>query len=161
MSQVCDHLLTPGMRVRVANDCVALVELHARTMRGVHGIMARTVFASLKAVQPDIMVRIMDKLLPEFVAAVNQIYATKTHDAIDQETDISAILLQHPAEVVEMLLGIADMRVANLQSQVVRVAYMRLRKFAEREVTDALPHLMDQLRIWMDDTAPRAVPFFE
>lgn len=137
MKTLADILLTAPQRDAVVEETVRLIESHVGNLSGLRGMSLKTGLAMVKAAKPGIIGRAVQRLLPEFVAALDPLYLEfrKTGGS-----DFAAYLWQHSGRATTALLQVADARVEQA-SPVARSAYAKFRPSAEAEVAAALPGL--------------------
>lgn len=139
---LADVLLAPQQRDAVIADTVQLIESRISGIGGLKGISLKTGLAMVKAAKPGIMVKATQRLLPEFIAALDPLYQSFLNSA---ERDFSAFLRKHDRQVTTALLSIADARVRQA-SPGIQSSYGKFRKLAEDEVKAAVPDLAKLIR---------------
>lgn len=142
MSRLDEILLASHQRDAVVADTVQLIESHINGIRGLKGISLKTGLAMVKAAKPGIMTRAVQKLLPDFMAALDPLYQSFRQSA---ERDFSAFLRKQDRQVTAALLKVADARVQQA-SPGIQARYGSFRKLAEDEVRAAVPALATLLR---------------
>ncbi|HEY1076067.1 MAG TPA: hypothetical protein VGE51_05210 [Fontimonas sp.] len=139
---LADVLLAPPQRDAVIAETVQLIESRISRIGGLKGISLKTGLAMVKAAKPGIMQRATQRLLPEFIAALDPLYQSFRSSA---ERDFSAFLRRHDRQVTAALLTIADARVRQA-SPGVQSSYSKFRSLAEDEVRAAVPDLAKLIR---------------
>lgn len=119
-------------------DCVRLVERHVAGRDGLRGVALKTGLGMARAARPQILPHAMQRLLPEFAAALEPLYR-RFRD--DDGRDFAAFLTRHEDTAVTALLAVADGRVAASPNAAIKAVYARLRGGAEAEVAAVLPAL--------------------
>lgn len=142
MSRLDEILLAAHQRDAVVADTVRLIESHIAGIGGLKGMSLKTGLAVVKAAKPGIMVRAVQKLLPDFIAALDPLYQSFRQSA---ERDFSAFLRKQDRQVTSALLKVADARVLQA-SPGIQTRYNKMRKLAEDEVRAAVPALAALLR---------------
>ncbi len=142
MSSLADVLLAPHQRDAVIADTVQLIESHISAIGGLRGISLKTGLAMVKAAKPGILVRATQRLLPDFIAALDPLYQSFRNST---ERDFSVFLRKHDRQATAALLGIADERVRQA-SPGIQARYGKMRKLAEDEVRAAVPALAKLIR---------------
>ena len=137
MKTLADILLAAPQRDAVVEETVSLIESHVGSRPGLRGISLKTGLAMVKAARPSILGRAVQRLLPEFVAALDPLYG-EFRDA--GGGDFAAYLRKHSGRATAALLRVADARVEQA-SPMARSAYAKFRGSAEAEVAAALPGL--------------------
>lgn len=141
MQSLLEVLLAPAQRDIVVNQVVDLIENHVASRSGLRGMSLKTGLAMLKKAKPGILPRATQKLLPEFVEALDPLYQTYRQD---QGTDFAAFLIAQKSAAIRTLLQTTDARVAQA-SPTTQSVYQRLRGGAEAELTAAFPALAELL----------------
>jgi hypothetical protein len=150
MKKLADILLTSEQSADVVAAVVQLIESQVASRGGLKGVGLRTGLGMAKAIRPDILPKAVQRLLPEFAAALDPLYQQW---AATGTPDFGAFLRLHPAEAGASLLAVADTRVRQASSAV-QTIYGRLRGSAETEVQSALPALSDLLQRFLPVPAP-------
>jgi hypothetical protein len=145
MSRLDEILLAAHQRDAVVADTVQLIESHISGIGGLKGMSLKTGLAVVKAAKPGIMVRAVQKLLPDFIAALDPLYQSFRQSA---ERDFSAFLRKQDRQVTAALLKVADARVKQA-SPAIQGRYESMRKLAENEVRAAVPALATLLRRYL------------
>ena len=135
---LADILLAPQRRQVVIRDCVRLIEAHVDSRSGIKGLALKTGMAMLNKAKPGLIERATAILLPEFATALEPLHQAY---AASGSTDFTAYLQAHAAQAAEALLQVADARVVESDSTVVKSTYARLRSSAETEVRSVMPAL--------------------
>lgn len=138
MPKLADILLTDTRRPALASDCVSLIENHVAGRQGLRGMGLRTGLSMLQAAKPGILPRAVNRLLPDFVAALEPLY---TQFKESGAADFSLFLDQRQALTTGLLLGVADRKAAESHNETVKATYKRLRGGAEKEVAAVVPAL--------------------
>lgn len=130
--QLFDHTIYP----QLLEDSKSLVNTEIEKK----GFAIRTAFNMAQKAKPDLVQRGMEKLLPEFVQALEPFYAQAS---ANPDTDFHNHLLNHRTEVANALLLVSDRRVDEVNNRVVKSGYKKLRGKAEHEVVAAMPGIAD------------------
>lgn len=112
-----------------------LIETQVAARGGLRGMSLKTGLAVLKAARPGVLERAVQRLLPEFIDALEPLYQAFRASS---DRDFAVFLGKHGRDATQALLAVADLRVREA-SPAVQGAYARLRKLAESEVEAALP----------------------
>lgn len=131
-------LLDPARRPTVVTDLQTLVDQEVSDSGGVSGAVIKTGYATVKKVKPGIVTSAVDRMLPQFTAALEPFYADYRASA---GGDFGAYLSARPAEAANALLGVTDARAERSSSDALRKVYGKLRPQGQRNVEEALPRL--------------------
>ncbi|HUP92836.1 MAG TPA: hypothetical protein VM074_11355 [Solimonas sp.] len=138
MQTLADILLAPHQKDAVIDDCVKLLDHHVAHRGGLKGMAMKTGVAMLKAKRPDIMVRAVRRLLPEFAVALEPLYREFKKGP---DRDFSLFLQKRAPETTGALLGVADRLIEQSQNPRSKSTYARFRGGAESEVAAIVPAL--------------------
>ncbi len=141
MKTLADILLAAPQRDTVVEETVNLIEAHVASRSGLRGMSLKTGLAMVKAARPGILGRAVQRLLPEFVQAIDPLYREFRDTG---ERDFSVYLQKHSGRATAALLQVADTRIAQA-SPMARSAYSKFRGSAETEISAALPGLARML----------------
>lgn len=137
MGTLAEILLAAEHKDAVVSGCVQLIEQHIAGRGGFKGIALRTGMAMLKAAKPGILERATDKLLPEFIEALEPLHQQFKKSG---QPDFGAFLKQNTPAAAAALLGVAD-RKAHGASAGVQSTYAKFRGGGEAEVQAVIPGL--------------------
>lgn len=162
MKTLADMLLAPHQRDAVVDDAVQLIEAHVSGRGGLRGISLKTGLAMLKTAKPGILDRAVQRLLPDFLGALEPFHAEFRQSASQSASqsahrsahrsevrDFGMFLQKRSPHVTAALLSVADAR-ARQASHVVQSTYARLRGSAESEVSAVLPALARLIGAYLD-----------
>lgn len=141
MTTLSQVMVDPTRRAAVVRDAAALVEAEVASKRGLRGAALKAGFKAFQRVQPGIVVRAVDRLLPHFVPAIEPLWAEATASG-----DPDAWFRQHDDRVAQALLGVTDGFAARAHNKVVLKIYQGLRGSAEEHVRAAVPQLPALIR---------------
>lgn len=142
MPTLSEILLDPAHKDAIIADCAARVEAQAAGAGGIKGMSLRAVLAAIKKARPDAVPRAVARLLPEFAAALDPLYA---RFGASGERDFSRYLRQHSAEAREALMAITDARADASSHAAFRSGYRKLRGILASELEAMLPDLVKGL----------------
>ena len=131
-------LLDSDRRGAVVDDLESLVDTEVSGKSGLSGGIVKTGYATVKKVKPGIIREAIDKMLDEFVDALEPYWTTFRTEATG---DFGAFLGARPQEVSEALLSVADRRAERSKRAAVTSVYSKLRPKAQENVIEALPGL--------------------
>jgi hypothetical protein len=120
----------------IVKDCCALVDEEVSAKGGLSGLAVKAGYKAVKGIKPGFIAEVVDKLLPEFAAAMDPIWeeAKTKGDAVGHFT-------ASKSRVAEALLAVTDGKAKNAKSAVVRSTYDTLRGSAKKNVEEAVPRL--------------------
>lgn len=147
METLAERLLAPQRRDVVVEQAVQLIETHVHSRGGLRGISLKTGLAMLKSAKPGILPRAVQRLLPEFLDALEPLHA---QFRASTERDFRRFLQRRRDDVVLALLAVADAR-ANQASAGIQRNYGRMRGIAESEVAAVVPALAGLIGNHLDD----------
>jgi len=138
MSSLADILLAAHHRDELITDAARLVEHYIQQRGGLKGMGLRTGLSLVKAAKPDILNRASDRMLPDMVRALEPLYQEFRGSG---SGDFSVFLDRRADTAVELLLGVADAKVAAAHNAAAKAVYQRLRSGAADEVRSLLPRI--------------------
>lgn len=138
MKSLADILLAPHHRDELIAEAATMVEQHIRQRGGLKGIGMKTGLSLLKAARPDILERASARMLPDMVRALQPVYAEFRQSG---DGDFAVFLGKHAGQAVELMLGVADSKVAASHNGAAKAAYERFRGGAGDELKALLPQL--------------------
>lgn len=138
MSSLADILLAAHHRDELTADAARLVEQYIQQRGGLKGMGLRTGLSLVKTAKPDILNRASDRMLPDMVRALEPLYQEFRGSG---SGDFSVFLDRRADTAVELLLGVADAKVAAAHNAAAKAVYQRLRGGAAEEVRSLLPRI--------------------
>jgi hypothetical protein len=131
-------LLDSDRRPAVVADLQVLVDQEVAGKSGLSGGIIKTGYAAVKKVKSDLIETAIDKMLDDFVDALEPYWAFhQTQPA----ADFGAYLAERPQEVSNALLSVTDRRAESSSREAVKSVYTKLRPKAQENVIEALPRL--------------------
>jgi len=131
-----DIIAKDGVRPRVIDDCVQLVDDEVRKKSGFSGIAIKAAFSLVKAIKPGIIKESVDHLLDGFVVRLEPFYQrAPAKDALE------TLFKTEQSAVAEALLGFTDDKAKNADNATMKKAYEKLRPSAKEHVQSAVPGL--------------------
>jgi hypothetical protein len=120
----------------IIKDCCTLIDEEVADKGGLSGLAVKAGYAAVKGIKPGFITEVVDKLLPEFAAAIDPIWeeSKKSPNAVSTFT-------ASKSRVADALLAVTDAKSKNAKSAVVRGTYEKLRGSAKKNVEDAVPRL--------------------
>ncbi|NNG34450.1 DUF6918 family protein [Nakamurella aerolata] len=131
-------LLSDDRRSAVVADLGAVVEAEVKDKKGISGAAIKTGFAAARKVSPGLTDRALNRMLPDFAAALDPFWADFTSAG---GGDFGSYLSGRKAEVSAALLAVTDKRVEGSSREAIKKAYRGMRGKAEDNVQAALPRL--------------------
>jgi len=124
----------PNKKASIVADCTQLIDQQVSAKSGIGGMAWKTAYAAVKGVMPNYIEEVIERMLPEFLAALEPIWSegTQTGNPVEH-------LNQNRSRTADALLGITDARIEKSNNGIVRGAYKQLRGSAKSEVEAAVP----------------------
>lgn len=143
-SSLLSRLLEPEVIDEVIANCAQLVRDEVAQKRGMTGVVVKGGLKVVERVRPGILADLFYGLLPQFIDRLSPLYqryldASPTED--NSEVKLSALLRDHPQEVIEALLSVTDERAERSKLTALVGVYRKLRPLAEDHIGAALPAL--------------------
>ena len=132
-------ILDGDRRGQVVTDLQTLIEQEVAGKSGLTGGIIKTGYAAVKKVKPGIIGHAIDRMLDDFVDALEPHWAAYQ---AQPASNFGAFLSSRPEEVSQALLAVSDRRVERSNGAVTSV-YARLRPKGQDNVIEALPRLGD------------------
>lgn len=132
-------LLDSGRRGEVVDDLQAFVDAEVSGKGGISGGLIKTGYAAVKKVKPGFVGHAIDRMLPDFVAALEPHWAS--YQEQPNPGGFGAYLAARPQHVADALLAVTDKRAQASSRGSVTSVYNRLRPKAQDNVIEALPKL--------------------
>lgn len=142
MSTLAEILLAPHQKEALTADCVRIVERHLNSLRSLRGLALKAGLAVFKAAKPDLIPRAIGRLLPDFIAALEPLYARFGQST---DRDFSLFLRKNADETVEAIMGKIDARAAQSSNDTAQSTYRKLRGPIRGELEALLPELSKTL----------------
>ena len=142
MSTLAEILLAPHQKEALTADCVRIVERHLNSLRSLRGLALKAGLAVFKAAKPDLIPRVIRKLLPDLIAALEPLYARFGQSS---DRDFSLFLRKNADEAVEALMSKVDARAAETSNETAKSTYRKLRNNVRSELEALLPELAKTL----------------
>ncbi|MEZ4452032.1 MAG: hypothetical protein R3B09_21390 [Nannocystaceae bacterium] len=144
MATLVEILTKPETRPRVVRACAELVAAEVDRKSGLSGIAIKGAYRLVQAVKPTMITDVVDRLLPEFAAAMEPFYAESVERAESRGQPLAHVFPAHLADsapaVAEALLKVTDRRAEGASGPVLKT-YRKLRGSAAEHVTAAVPGL--------------------
>jgi hypothetical protein len=132
-----EQIETGNKRAEVIDDALRVLDAEVADKSGLSGMAVKGAFKVVKGIQPGFLRTVVDKLLDDFLEALNPIY----QEAVEQGSPPGKHLESNAGRVADALLGITDARAERADRQVVKKTYEKLRPSAKKHVEAAAPRL--------------------
>lgn len=138
MNELKDILLEPGVRARVIEDAVRLVDSEVQKKSGISGLAIKAGYKAVCAIKPGLIREAVDRLLDQWVARLEPFFAD--WDSAGRNGSFESFLTSRKNQVANALLAVTDER-ARQSHGTVRKTYEALRPQGEKNVEAAVPGL--------------------
>jgi hypothetical protein len=128
-------------RREVVQDACGALDEEVASKGGFSGMALKTAYKLAKGVAPDIMPRIIDKLLNDFLDALQPFH----DEAVSKGADVAQHMASRKGDVAEALLQITDTRAARADAGALKKGYGKLRPSALKHVEAGVPRLTKTL----------------
>jgi archaeosine-15-forming tRNA-guanine transglycosylase len=141
MASLVEILTNAETRPRVVRACNELIAAEVAAKGGLAGIAVKGAYRLVQAIKPAMVSEVVDKLLPEFAAALEPFFAASAA-AGDQPRSraFAELLVAQRGPVSEALLSVTDSRAAKASGPLQKT-YAKLRGSAQEHVDAAVPGL--------------------
>src|SRR5262245_39765841 len=119
MSSLSETLLETTKKETVINDCVALIDAEVSDKSGFTGFAIKAGYKAVKGIKPGFIRQAVSDMLPEFVKALEPVYA----DAKSQNKPAADFFPANSSRVADALLSVTDARAERLTSGLVTSTY--------------------------------------
>jgi hypothetical protein len=144
-------------RPALMEDCCGLIDKQAAAGRGIKAATLRACYRAVLGVQPGIIGYVLGKLMPDYLAALEPLFAESQELAHSTGSDPARAFRESleatPARVTDTLLGVTDERMPSARLPI-RVAYKAVRNEAWQPVFDGVPALAELLEHHLRSIAP-------
>lgn len=131
---LADLLASDTLRSSFVAQGVSLVDAEVARKGGLGGMALRAGYAAVKGLQPGIVGKALDALLPHFLPRV------QAHvDAGRAAGDLPGYFAKHADAIAEALLSVTDEKVARSPNPVIAKTYAALRGQAKTHTAEAVP----------------------
>jgi hypothetical protein len=139
MATLKDVLLDPAKRPGLVRDCTALVDDEVAKKSGFSGMAVKMGFKVLKGVKPGIVASVVDGLLDEWVANLEDHFTRWQADG--KGASFGAFASRDAGNVAERLLAVTDARAKKVDNPLLVKTYNGLRPTAKEHVVAGVPGL--------------------
>ncbi len=128
-------------RPEVVDDALRVLDAEVADKSGISGMAVKGAFKLVKGIQPGFLRNVVDKLLDDFLDALNPIY----QEAVEAGKRPGDHLKANAGRAADALLSITDKRAERAERQVIKKTYEKLRPSAKKHVEAAAPRLGELL----------------
>lgn len=140
MQTLQEILNADGKRPQIIADTVIVLEQEIAKKKGVGGFAVKQGFNIVKKLESGRKLeKIIDKLLPSFVDAIEPYHQSFTSEAVNDGLSFAAFLSQRDADVANSLLAVTDAKRDRVETKIIGKTYDKLRNSALKHVTEAVP----------------------
>lgn len=148
MASLAEILTQPELRPQVVRACASLIDAEVQSKTGFSGLAVKAGYKLVKTIKPSMVPDVVDKLLPEFAAAMQPMFDEVEREVADSRKPRGEVFNAHmqsdPPRVAAALLTVTDRR-AEKASGALKKTYARLRDSAGEHVQAAVPGLVRTL----------------
>jgi hypothetical protein len=141
--KLSQQVLARKTRPQVIADLAQVVQQEVAGKKGVSGAAIKAGYGAASKVVPNLTERGLNKLLPDFAAALDPFWASFEASG---GSDFGDHLAAHGAEVSAALLAVTDAKVQGSGREQVKKVYKALRGKAKGHVVAALPRVGSALQ---------------
>ena len=141
MPSLREQLGSGDKRTAVVEDGVKVLDAEVAEKGGLSGIAIKGAYKIVQGVRPGFIREAVNHLLDEFLDAMDPIY----QEAAEKKQPAGAYFKKNGERVAQALLAVTDQRARNVDSQVIKKTYEKLRPMAQKQVEGATPRLADLL----------------
>lgn len=156
MASLPEILQAPSTKPLVVRSCVELVDEEVGSKRGLTGAAVRAAYSVVKTVSPTIVRDVVEKLLPEFAAALDPMFQESVKDVEGSKGQLPQLfrdkLERERSRAADALLAVTDRRIDRARRPIQR-AYQTLRSGAREHVMQAVPGLGRKLSAHVSTSA--------
>lgn len=132
---VSDALLDETRRPQAVSALTQVIDAEVADKSGLGGAAVRAGYAAAKKLGGDFVPSATDRLLPQFAAALDPLWATKG------DTSFAAHLESRSEQAADALLAVTDAKADATSHTAAKKVYGALRGKAKEQVVAALPRL--------------------
>ena len=140
MQTLQEILAADGKRPQIIADTVNVLEQEIARKKGVGGFAVKQGFNFIRKLENGRKLeKLIDKLLPSFVTALEPYYHTYTSENVAGDITFATYLSQRDTAVANSLLAVTDAKRDRVENKMLGKTYDKLRKSALRHVVEAVP----------------------
>lgn len=140
MRTIAEGLADPIVRKAVVADAARFLEAEVAGKRGVRGAALKAGFRTFQAIQPGMVERAIDGLLPHFAPVLDPLWIQAR-----TQPDPTRWLIARDQQMADAMLGVTDGLAARTQNRVLARIYRGLRGQARGHVVEGIPGLVGVL----------------
>jgi len=148
MATLVEIFTAPEVRPKVVRACASLIDGEVKSKSGLSALAIKAGYKLVVAIRPSMVHDVVDRLLPEFAAALEPMHVESRDEAARAGTPLPEVFVTRvagdSARVAQALLTVTDRRAAKASGPL-RKTYDRLRDSAETHVRGAVPGLAQTL----------------
>lgn len=141
MSALSEVLLDADRRPAVVAALADVVDAEVKEKKGVSGMAVKAAYGAARTVSSSFVPQAVNKLLPDFAAALDPFWAEFTASGGVGSGGFGAFLAARSPQVSAALLAVTDAKVAGSSREMVKKAYRGVRGKAEEHISAALPRV--------------------
>ncbi len=147
MKTLSEDLLAAHHRDEFLNDVVALIEHHVAHLPGLKGLSFKAGLAAANRAVPDVIPRGTRRLMPQFLDAIEPLYREFRASGAG---DFSVFFGRNAERAAELLLSVADARLAQSPNTAAQAFYRNFRGYVARELATEMPAFGTLMRNYLD-----------
>ena len=144
MATLVEILTREEVRPQVVRACASLIDAEVKSKTGLSALAIKAGYKLVAAIRPSMVADVVDRLLPEFAAALEPAFVESCEQAARAGAPLPEVFAAHVTTeapgVAQALLTVTDRRAAKASGPL-RKTYDRLRDSAEAHVRIAVPGL--------------------
>ena len=145
MPSLNDILMKDGVRDRVIDDAVVLIDEEVASKRGITGMAIKGGYKFVKKLKANFVRDALDGLIDEFIEKLDPFY--QSHGS---NKGFDAYMRGHASEIADALLEVTDERRNRTSHAALGKAYDKLRPIAKSNVEQAVPRLGRLVQKYLD-----------
>jgi hypothetical protein len=131
-----DGLTDNNKRKKLVANCTQLLDTQVAAMGGLSGMAIKAGYSAIKGISPGYCAGAIDRLLPEFFAALEPIWEEGT-----QTGNPAEYLTTNRSRTADSLLSVTDVRIQKSSNSTLKGVYNKLRSSVKKHVEEAVPGL--------------------
>lgn len=148
MPTLNDILMKDGVRERVIDDGVILIDQEVGDRKGLSGMAIKGGYAFVKKMKKGFVRGALDGLIDEFMEKLDPFY--QEHGSDEGFADF---MVKNKPRIADGLLKVTDQRRDRTSHTALRKAYDKLRPMAKTNVEQAIPRLSKLVQKYLDQEA--------
>lgn len=152
MATLNDTLMKDGVRGRVIDDAVVLIDQEVGDKGGISGLAIKGGYAFVKAIKKGFVRDALEGLMDDFISRLDPFYQEHL-EATGSAAGFGDAMVKQKSAVADGLLGVTDDRRNRSSNAGLRKAYDKLRPVAKANVEQAVPRLSKLVQKHLDREA--------